>query len=80
MLNTLMGGLDHVLPKVWNAFFPNPDGRHFLYELQMWLQRPCQFETKIGGKEVDLSKATSSTKVESREYDVVKDSDKCKAS
>ena len=31
---------------------------------------------KIGGKEVDLSKATSSTKVESRDYEVIKDSDK----
>ena len=32
-------------------------------------------KTKIGGKEVDLSKATSSTKVESRDYEVIKDSD-----
>ena len=36
---------------------------------------PANLKTKIGGKGADLSKATSSTKVESRDFEIIKDSD-----
>ena len=60
---------------MWNALVPYSFRRHLLHELQVRPQGPANLKTKIGGKEVDLSKATSSTKVESRDYEVIKDSD-----
>ena len=37
---------------------------------------PADNKVKIGGKEVDLSATTSSTKAVDREYEIIKDSDK----
>ena len=42
----------------------------------MWISRPANLKVKgADGKEVDLSQVTSSSKAETRVYEVIKDSD-----
>lgn len=63
-------------PKCGTLSFPTPSGDITCTNYKCGYKGPANLKTKIGGKEVDLSKATSSTKVESRDYEVIKDSDK----
>ena len=63
-------------PKCGPLSFPTPSGDITCTNYKCGYKGPAYLKTKIGGKEVDLSKATSSTKVESRDYEVIKDSDK----
>jgi len=56
--------------------FPSPSGDITCTNYKCGYSGPANLKTKIGGKEVDLSKAKSSTNVESRAYEVIKDSDK----
>ena len=55
--------------------FPTPSGDISCTNYKCGYNGPANLKTKIGGKEVDLSKATSSTKVESRDFEIIKDSD-----
>ena len=62
-------------PKCGTLSFPTPSETSPCTNYKCGYKGPANLKTKIGGKEVDLSKATSSTKVESRDYEVIKDSD-----
>ena len=62
-------------PQCGTLSFPTPSGDISCTNYKCGYKGPANLKTKIGGKEVDLSKATSSTKVESRDYEVIKDSD-----
>ena len=63
-------------PQCGTLSFPTPSGDISCTNYKCGYNGPAKLKTKIGGKEVDLSKATSSTQVKSREYEVIKDSDK----
>ena len=53
----------YVLPTMWNTIVPYSVWRHLLHHhYKCGYNGPANLKTKIGGKEVDLSKATSSTK------------------
>ena len=62
-------------PQCGTLSFPTPSGDISCTNYKCGYNGPAKLKTKIGGKEVDLSKATSSTQVKSREYEVIKDSD-----
>ena len=63
-------------PKCGTLAFPSPSGDIKCTNYKCGYTGPANLKTKINGNEVDLSKATSSTKSEKRVYDVIKDSDK----
>ncbi len=62
-------------PQCGTLSFPTPSGDISCTNYKCGYNGPANVKTKIGGKEVDLSKATSSTKVESRDFEIIKDSD-----
>ena len=62
-------------PKCGTLSFPTPSGDISCTNYKCGYKGPANLKAKIGGKEVDLSKATSSTKVESRDFEIIKDSD-----
>ena len=59
---------------------PTPSGDISCTNYKCGYNGPANVKTKIGGKEVDLSKATSSTKVGSRDFEIIKDRTTCRAS
>ena len=59
-------------PKCGTLSFPTPSGEINCTNYKCGYKGPANLKTVIGGKEVDLSKAKSSTKVESRDYEVIK--------
>jgi len=63
-------------PQCGTLAFPSPSGDISCTNYKCGYNGPANLKTIIGGKEVDLSQAKSSTKVESRVYEVIKDSDK----
>ena len=66
----------YVLPTVRYTSIPYSIRRYQLYKLQMWISRSSKSESQgADGKEVDLSQVTSSSKAETRVYEVIKDSD-----
>lgn len=66
-------------PKCGTLSFPTPDGTINCPNYKCGYVGPANLKVKgSDGKEVDLSKATSSTKAETRVYEVIKDSDEMK--
>ncbi len=63
-------------PQCGTLAFPSPSGDISCTNYKCGYNGPANLKTKIGGKEVDLSQAKSSTKVESRQYEIIPDSDK----
>ena len=62
-------------PQCGTLSFPSPSGDITCTNYKCGYTGPAKLKTKIDGKEVDLSKATSSTVAASREYEVINDAD-----
>ena len=63
-------------PECGTLAFPTPSGDINCTNYKCGYQGPANVKVKgVDGKEVDLSKASSSTKAETRTYEVIKDSD-----
>ena len=62
-------------PQCGTLSFPTPAGDISCTNYKCGYNGPANNKTKIAGKEVDLSKATSSTKATSRTYEVISDAD-----
>ena len=66
-------------PQCGTLAFPSPSGDINCTNYKCGYAGPANLKVKgADGKEVDLSKATSSTKAETRVYEVIKDSDEMK--
>jgi len=66
-------------PDCGTLAFPTPSGDINCTNYKCGYQGPANVKVKgVDGKEVDLSKASSSTKAETRVYEVIKDSDEMK--
>lgn len=63
-------------PKCGTLSFPSPKGDISCTNYKCGYKGPANLKMEIGGKEVDLSKATSSTKVMTQTYEVIRDSEK----
>tara|TARA_B100000459_G_scaffold145402_1_gene109729 strand:- start:1414 stop:1767 length:354 start_codon:yes stop_codon:yes gene_type:complete len=64
-------------PQCGTLSFPTPSGDIKCTNYKCGYEGPANIVIKgLDGKEVDLSKATSSTETETRVYEVIKDSDK----
>jgi|SaaInlStandDraft_2_1057019.scaffolds.fasta_scaffold04594_3 transcription factor S len=66
-------------PECGTLAFPTPSGEINCTNYKCGYSGPANVKVKgVDGKEVDLSKTTSSTKAETRVYEVIKDSDEMK--
>ena len=66
-------------PECGTLSFPTPSGDINCTNYKCGYQGPANVKVRgADGKEVDLSKASSSTKAETRVYEVIKDSDEMK--
>ena len=66
-------------PECGTLSFPTPSGDINCTNYKCGYQGPANVKVKgTDGKEVDLSKISSSTKAETRVYEVIKDSDEMK--